>query len=238
MQVSSAVILMIEDDPGVLKLNQRALERMGYAVRTAQSLEQARALLHPKVADLFLLDVVLPDGSGMDFIREIRAVTDAPILMLTSRSANADVIGGLMSGADEYMTKPYRINELQARIVALLRMATRRANASMARGVTLGPLSLDLLAQRAFLHGQDMLLSPKEYQMLFLLARQPNQPITKQQLYQDIWQLPAPMDDRMLRNTIYRLRKKLDSGTSSLFILSERGEGYFLVCRHPATDAL
>lgn len=216
------MILMIEDNPGVLKLNRIALERKGLKTRIAPSLEKARAELARGSINLILLDILLPDGNGLEFIPEIRQTTNAPILMLTSLRDHQDVINGLLGGADDYMTKPYRIEELYARIIAMLRREERN-NGSL-QAVTRGLLTLDTISGRAFLNGGDMLLSQKEFALLLVLMQNEGEVLSKEQLYEKIWNISAVGDTRVVKTHLSNVRRKLEG--SGFTVTSTRGEGY------------
>ena len=163
------IALMVEDNEHVLALNRSVLEREGCTVLPAGNLAGARRALaeHPN-PDIVVLDILLPDGNGLAFIPELRETTPAPVLMLTSKRDYADMVKGLTGGADDYMTKPYRVEELLARMVALLH---RRDAAREGALLTRGALALDMVAQRAFLHGEDILLKPREFAALCYLMQ-------------------------------------------------------------------
>ncbi len=215
------MVFMIEDDLSMRELNERTLARRGVNTICAETLAEARRMLHEPF-DLVLLDILLPDGNGIDFVPEIRAVTAAPILMLTSKREDEDIVKGLLGGGDGYMTKPFRNEELYARIVALLRLV------EMARGneIKKGKLSLDTVANRATLSGEDMQLAPKEFAVLLLLVQNEGKTFTAERLYESVWKLPMASDDHSLRNVIYRLRKRLEAGNADYSVAMYRGEGY------------
>ncbi|RHR28613.1 DNA-binding response regulator [Clostridium sp. AF19-22AC] len=216
------VVLMVEDNEHVQELNRLVLEREGCMVLTAPSLDAARQILagHP-VIDIVVLDILLPDGSGLDFIPELKKSTAAPVLMLTSRRGYGDMVQGLTGGADDYMTKPYRVEELLARMVALLhRRETAQGNIRLTRG----PLVLDTVAQRAFLHGEDILLQPREYAVLLYLIRHEGEGVPAEQLFEAVWKLPALGNTNAAKTAVSRLRRKLSG--SGYTISSGRGTGY------------
>lgn len=218
-------ILMVEDNEHVLELNRAVLVRAGYSVVQAVSLADARGVLerHPAV-DIVVLDILLPDGNGLDFIPELRKETAAPVLMLTSKRDYTDMVRGLTGGADDYMTKPYRVEELLARIVALLhKRDMARKNSELA----LGPLTIDTVAQRAFLHGKDLLLQPREYAALYCLIQYEDEGITAEQLYEKVWKLPSNGSTSAVKTVISRLRRKLSG--SGYTITSGWGGGYRFV---------
>lgn len=218
MDIKPPVILMLEDNPNVLHLNKMVMERQGFEVHCADTIQKAKKLLWelPHI-DLAILDVMLPDGDGLAFASEVRAETGTAVLVLTSKDSYSDMLHGL-SCADDYITKPYRIEELQARAVALL-------NKKVQHVMTLrkGPLLLDIEAQRAYLHEQDMLVQPREFAVLWTLARSENQSISSEQLYTAAWNQPY-QGDGPVKTTISRLRKKLLMSGYTITVV--RGEGY------------
>jgi DNA-binding response OmpR family regulator len=149
-------ILMVEDDPQIQAVNRNMLTRRGYDVLCAMNLAEARGLLENDPPDAVVLDIMLPDGSGLDFLRELRKNgDDTPVLLLTALSKDSDVVRGLESGGDDYLPKPYNYDVLAARVDALMR---RRGMAVPVRSIEKGGLTLDLIAGRAFVNGEDLLL--------------------------------------------------------------------------------
>nr|WP_044966239.1 response regulator transcription factor [uncultured Eisenbergiella sp.] len=215
-------VLMVEDNEHVLALNRSVLEREGCTVLPAVSLAGARRTLaeHPNL-DIVVLDILLPDGNGLEFIPELRETTPAPVLLLTSKRDYEDMVKGLTGGADDYMTKPYRVEELLARMVALLH---RRDAARESALLTRGALTLDTVAQRAFLHGEDILLKPREFAALCYLMQHEGEGISAERLYETVWKLPSNGSVSTARTTVSRLRKKLEG--SGYTITAGWGVGY------------
>ena len=227
MSEGSYTILMVEDDSNVLELNRKVLARKGMRTITAKTLAQARELLYEQY-DLILLDIELPDGSGLDFTKEIRKVSTAPILMLTGRRESEDVVAGLLGGGDDYLTKPYSLDELHARIVALTRrveMAEKRC----AEPRCFGNVTMDSTLGRAAVSGKDMKLKPKEFALLWELASRRGQFIAVEDLYKKVWGASSMTSDHTLRSHIYQLRKKIDATGENLVIEQERNKGYRLM---------
>lgn len=226
------VVLMVEDNEHVLELNRLVMERAGYVVVMARNLAAARQVLgeHPAI-DIVVLDILLPDGNGLKFIPELREFTAAPVLMLTSRRDYEDMVKGLTGGADDYMTKPYRIEELLARIVALLH---RQHTARGSEALTRGPLMLDLIAQRAFLQGEDILLQPREYSVLLYLMQHEGEGIPLDRLYEAVWRMPSLGNANSAKTAVSRLRRKLNG--SGYTITSGRGAGYSFEREKKGTD--
>lgn len=221
----TGTILLVEDDLDVLRTNRRILEREGYTVLCADTLQAARACLGNGRPDALVIDILMPDGSGLDFCTEIRAATPAPILFLTALDEKSEIIEGLVAGGSDYITKPYDVDEFLARVKAQLRLAALNRTASDRRLVR-GPLVLDLLAQRAYLGGRDLLLTHKEYALLLLLMRNEGQTIPAESLYQAVWHLPMVGESRSLRKHVSTVRRKLEDGSSGYTIHSVYGKGY------------
>lgn len=220
-------VLLVEDNEALSAINRRALALAGYGVQAATSLAQAREALAAAQPDIILLDVLLPDGNGIDFCAEIRDATDAHILFLTSCAAHEDRVRGLYGGGDDYITKPYKLEELLARVSAALRrrgMARPQPQPALA----LGPLTLDPVAQQASVAGQDLLLSPKEFALLLLLAQHQGETLSAQALYQAVWKAPMGEDAGALWRQISSLKKKLAAAEDQVWITAVRGEGYML----------
>jgi len=221
MSDKKPIVLMIEDDPAIQWLNRTALARHGIDTISAGTLAEARRMLSEPF-DLVLLDILLPDGSGLDFVPEIRAATAAPILMLTGERGDADIVKGLLVGGDDYMTKPFKNEELHARIIALLRRVEIAETRS--REITKGPITLNIPESSAYLNGTDMLLTKKEFALLHLLVRNEGKTLSKETLFETVWKQSMAGDDRTLKKHLSNVRSKLaDSGYT---ISVSRGEGY------------
>jgi DNA-binding response OmpR family regulator len=199
------LVLLVEDNKNLNEANRRALEMEGYDVLTSLTQAGARRCLAEHSPDVILLDVFLPDGNGMDFCGEIRGDTDAHILFLTSLLEHEDRIRGLNLGGDDYITKPYKLEEMLSRVRAVM----RRRGMSSAKIITRGPLTLDTVATRAFLHGEDVCLKPKEFALLRLLVENAGKEFTAEELYKAVWGLDANDDTRTVKVHISGLRQKL-----------------------------
>ena len=217
-----STLLLVEDSKEVLEDNRKALVAAGYEVLAASTLAGARERLARRQPDLILLDVLLPDGNGVELCRELRDSTAAPILFLTSLGESEQIVEGLRAGGDDYVTKPYRMEELLARVEAQLRR-TERIRGEAAEGV-------GARAQRAFLEGKDLLLKPKEFQLLCVLLRGRDRFRTAEELYQEVWGLDANADARTVLVHISNLRAKLRGGREegNIQIQREGSRGYRL----------
>ena len=224
----SATILVIDDEPQIRKFLRISLVSQGYTVLEAATgadgLSQA-ALGRP---DVLVLDLGLPDMDGQQVLREFREWSNAPVLVLSVRASEAQKVQALDGGANDYVTKPFGIQEFLARIRALLRQAP--AQGAQESALELGPLTIDLGFRRVLLEGVEVALTRKEYAVLALLARHPGRVITQQQLLKDIWGPSHVENSHYLRIVVGHLRQKLaDDPTRPRFIATEAGVGYRLM---------
>lgn len=220
-------ILLVEDAPDILAYNMRRLQAEGYRVSAAPDLTRARRILAETPPDLVVLDVLLPDGSGLDFCADLRACSIAPVLFLTCLGESEQIVRGLRAGGDDYIVKPYRFAELLSRIEAQLRRTHLLARAALTGSE--GPLTLDAQAQRACLQGRDLGLKPKEYQLLALLLQGRNRYATPEALYADVWGMAAGGDVRTVRVHLSSLRKKLGEASGGRATIDcSRTRGYRL----------
>jgi DNA-binding response OmpR family regulator len=215
------LLLLVEDNEKIMNGNRRLFGFAGYETVAALTLAEARAAISATRPDAILLDIMLPDGSGLDFMRELRESGSAgiPILLLTGLTTPEDVIKGLTAGGDDYLTKPYDFPILLARVEALLRRAQR-----VPEVISRGLLSLDIASGVATLNGTDLLLNKKESALLLIFLQNSERYIDAEYLYEKIWHAPMTGSTQALKSTITRLRAKL--GGSGWNIAASRGEGY------------
>ena len=219
--MSEKLILLVEDNEQIMRGNERMLARRGYAVAAALTLGEARQAIGAQMPDLIVLDIMLPDGSGLDFMGEIRQSSKVPILLLTGLTTPEDVVRGLTAGGDDYLAKPYDFGVLMARVEALLRRAEQ-----IPEKLTRDRLILDVAANVAKLDGTDLLLTQKEFAMLLIFTQNEERFISTEYLYEKVWKQPMAGDSQSLKKTVHRLREKIkDSGWHIEF---SRGEGYSL----------
>ena len=218
-----STILLVEDNPHIMKINAQLLTLRGYQVLQAETAAQAREQLRWHPVDLIVLDILLPDGSGLELCRELKAQRPIPILFLTALGENQDVVEGLRAAGDDYLAKPYDLEVLVARIEARLRAAEE-----VRRYFGYGGLKLDLLTMTGYVNGKDIQLTQKEFTALLLLARAAERKVSQEELMEALWGPDAHAESRALWTLISRLRKKLNSQESRLEISSLRGGGYLL----------
>ncbi len=217
-----STILLVEDNPHIRKINTQVLTQRGYDLLQTDTVAGCRELMRWNPVDLVVMDIMLPDGSGLELCREIKSRFHIPVLFLTALGENKEIVEGLRAGGDDYLTKPYDLEVLVARVEARL-----RSHAESRRYVCYGCLRLDTVSLCGYLGDRDMLLTQKEFAVLLILARSAGRDVDSSQLRQ-VWGDDADGDNQALWTLISRLRKKLNSEESRLEILSRRGGGYLL----------
>ena len=224
-------VLIIEDEPGLAESVRYALETEGFDVIVAATGTAGLDLARSAGPDLILLDLMLPELSGLDVCRQIRSDSDVPIIMLTAKDSEADKVAGLELGADDYMTKPFSTRELIARIRAHLRRVTKAGQFidtnEVLRG---GRIELDIDAHVARVAGDEVQLRPKEFELLESLMRRTNRLAARHTLIDEIWGPSYFGDTKTLDVHIKRLREKLEEDSSKpKHIVTVRGLGYKFV---------
>jgi DNA-binding response OmpR family regulator len=219
-------ILVVEDDQAIAANLVRALHSVGHEVTSASTMSEARAVISVGSGtdfDLILLDLGLPDGDGADLCRELRANgSQASVIMLTARADEIDVVMGLDSGAVDYLTKPFRLAELLARVRAHLRTDEERSV------IAVGSLKVDLGAHRAWVNDQELALRAKEFELLTVLARNAGIALTREQLMSDVWDEHWFGSTKTLDVHISMLRRKLAEHPDAPRIETIRNHGYRL----------
>ena len=219
-------VLIVEDDKNIAELLQMYLEKEGYAVTSAwdggQGLEKFRTI-HP---DLVLLDVMMPVMDGWAVCRAIRAESQTPIIMLTAKSEVDDKVNGLKNGADDYITKPFEMKEVLARIEAVLRRADRSTAENTARKLVFDKLTIDMDAFELTVDGKKVDTPPKEMELLFYLASSPNRVYTRNQLLDEVWGFDYFGDSRTVDVHVKRLREKLEGISPKWCLKTVWGVGY------------
>lgn len=224
-------ILVIEDDPAVAEGLIEGIGREGFRVRWESTGGAGVAYARDRSPQLIVLDVRLPDGSGLDFCRQMRQLgLRQPILMLTVQSEELDKVLGLEMGADDYLTKPYRLRELVARIRALLRRSYGELSATDADVLYVGDLVVDRTSARVTRSGREIFLTPTEFRLLVFFGQHPGHAFTRNQLIENVWGSEGELyDDKTVSVHIRRLREKIepDPGNPEI-ILTVPGVGYKL----------
>ena len=219
-------VLVVEDDRNIADLLQLYLEKEGYSVTLAfdggEGLSKFRALQ----PDLVLLDVMMPVSDGWTVCKTIRAESQTPVIMLTAKSETDDKVAGLKLGADDYITKPFEMKELLARIEAVLRRADRGTAESSDRRLTFDKLVIDMDAFELIIDGKKVDAPPKEMELLFYLASSPNRVYTRNQLLDEVWGFDYFGDSRTVDVHVKRLREKLEDVSPSWSLKTVWGVGY------------
>lgn len=218
-------ILLVEDDPDLAAGLAFALEEEKYSVKCATDAAKTRALFGEPF-DLVVLDVMLPDGSGFDLCREIRKQSNVPVLFLTSRDDELDIVKGLDGGGDDYVTKPFRLRVLLSRIKALLRRGSAGTSAQ------LGNVRLNAERGQAYVGPSELMLTSTEYRLLSLLISHAGQILRREEILSSLWDVRGDyVDDNTLSVHIRHLREKLAVAGSTAMIATVRGLGYRLEVR-------
>ena len=231
-------ILVVDDEPAIVDLVRQLLMRHGHEVITASDGDAAFKAIYDLRPDLVVLDLMLPKLSGWEICRRVKEdkdVRDIPILMLTARRDDRDLVEGLELGADDYVRKPFSTAELEARVAAILRRSKKEKTAK--RLIT-GDLDIDLENSSVTLRGAEISLSPTEFRLLEALAERDGKMVTRDNLLACIWN-SLECETRTIDVHISRLRKKLDDGrTPALTIQTQRGRGYRLRWEPAQAEAL
>ncbi|BDG04147.1 response regulator [Anaeromyxobacter oryzae] len=220
------LVLLVEDEPAVRRFLRAAVTAHGYRLLEAGTVREARQLATSHVPDLYLLDLGLPDGDGIELTRALREWTRAPIIVLSARGREEDKVDALDAGADDYVTKPFGANELLAR----MRVALRHAQASPKEPTLIeaGPLRVDLERRAVTVSGSEVHLTPIEYKLLVLLARNAGKVLTHRQILSQVWG-PNVTQSHYVRVHMAELRKKIEPDPARpTLILTELGVGYRL----------
>jgi len=219
-QFKNRTILVVDNDRMILRNNKIKLKHIGYNVLTAATVAQAKEQLASMAPDAIVLDIMLPDGTGLDLLSELReAGSEIPVLLLTARNKSSDVARGLRLGANDYLSKPFEYDELFARIETMFRNLDL-----IPETIVKGQLTLKPMPMIAMINGDDMLLAQKEFALLLLFIKYETRIMSPEYLYEQIWGRPMSENSRALENAVSRLRKKLKG--SGYTITTEYGNGY------------
>jgi two-component system KDP operon response regulator KdpE len=224
--VSAPRILVVDDEQQILRALRTSLRAAGYEVVTAETAEGALAAAAMQPPEAFILDLVLPDGSGIDVCRELRTWSTAPVIVLSAVGEEGEKVSALDAGADDYVTKPVGIDELLAR----LRAALRRAGPSGEPLIEIGDLAVDLEKHEVRFAGKPVHLTPHEFDLLRYLARNEGKLLTHRMILQEIWGPGYGDSTNILHVNVSQLRRKLEPDPSRpQYLLTEPGAGYRLV---------
>jgi DNA-binding response OmpR family regulator len=218
-------ILVVEDDRKVASFLEQGLREEGYAVDLAHDGEEGRLKAHVHDYDLLLLDVMLPGASGLEIVRDLRSREKAtPVLMLTARDAEEDVVTGLDAGADDYLTKPFGFDELLARVRALL----RRGGAARSDRLIYADVELDRMKHDAYRAGAKLDLTPKEFRLLEFFMLNPERVVRRTELLEKVWDLTFDPMSNVVDVHMGHLRRKLRRPSADPLLHTVRGVGYIL----------
>lgn len=228
MTEPSPLILLIEDDPQTRRFLKTSLGGQGWRLTEAASGQQGLSMAQNEYLDLVILDLGLPDMEGVSVVRNLRLISDRPILILSARTQERDKIEALDAGADDYLTKPFSTGELEARLRALLRRMAKGAVTGEVFAV--GELRVDLARRQVFKAGHEIRLTPIEYRLLSLLIRHAGLVVTHRQMLKEVWGPDHLQDSHYLRIYMGQLRHKLETDPARpRYLLTEVGVGYRLV---------
>ncbi len=222
-------VLVVDDEKLIVKGIRFSLEQEGMEVDCAYDGEEALEKAREKEYDMILLDIMLPKLTGLEVCQQIREFSSVPIIMLTAKGEDMDKILGLEYGADDYITKPFNILEVKARIKAIMRrMCKEETKESFGKTLVLGDLKLDCEGRRVFIAGKEINLTAKEFDVLELLAKNPNKVYSRENLLNLVWGYEYPGDVRTVDVHIRRLREKIETVPSDpKYVHTKWGIGYY-----------
>ncbi len=229
MPEANACVLIIEDEPPIVRFLRATLGSQGYTLREAATGQAGLIQASGCRPDIVLLDLGLPDMDGLEVIRRLRAWSAVPIVIISARGQESDKVAALDAGADDYLTKPFGVPELMARIRVALRHAGRVGDQAESAVFTCGDLKFDLAGHLVFLHGQEVSLTPIEFRLLAVMVKYAGRVVTHRQLLKEVWGPHLTDESHYLRVFVHQLRRKLeDDPTRPKYILTETGVGYRL----------
>jgi DNA-binding response OmpR family regulator len=222
-----ATILVVDDEPHVVRLVIANLEPSGYKILTATDGQQALQVVQDESPDLVILDIMLPKMDGYEVCRRIREFSPVPVVMLTARSAEVDLVHGFDVGADDYMTKPFAANELLVRVRAVLRRSKWPEEVLSRHGFKAGPIEIDFAGHKVTVNGQPVKLSPTEYRLLAYMASNAGRVIFHRELLRAVWGPEYGDESEYLRVYVRYLRQKLEPDPANpRYLLTQPGAGY------------
>ena len=228
MATKPPTLLLAEDDPGMLRLVRRSLELEGYRVMVAQDGATALELASSEDLALLLLDIGLPGMDGLTVCRRVREFSEVYVIMITAWGREEDIVRGLEAGADDYLPKPFGVDQLLARVKAVLRRA-RPTGEKPRKSYQYGGLVVDFAAHRVTVDGAEVKLTPTEYQLLATLASHPGLVLTQHQLLERVWGPDYTADRHLLHVNIARVRRKIEPDPDNpRYLITRTGVGYLL----------
>jgi len=220
-------ILAIDDEEALLELVRISLQREGFSIFTATSGEEGLAIFYQIAPDLVILDVMMPGTDGWEVCQRLRQGSPVPIIFLTALASVENVVRGLMTGADDYLVKPFKVAELKARVTALLRRARMPHDQADILRFGGGDLIINCTEQIVFAYGQEVSLSPIEYNLLLFMAKRAGRILPARLLFDAIWGRYAEAGPQSVKWYIWHLRQKIEAvPRNPRFILTEQGKGY------------
>lgn len=221
-------ILIVDDEPLLVKGMKYSLEQEGYEVSFANDGEEAIKMFKDEDFGLIVLDLMLPKKDGFEVCKEIREVSDIPIIMLTAKGEDMTKIFGLEIGADDYLTKPFNILELKARIKAIFRRTEKKETGKYPSDMEVGEFKINVLGRKIFFKGEEINLTGKEFDLFLLLASNPGKIFSREELLEKIWGYEYYGDLRTVDVHVRRLREKIEKNSSSpSYIMTKWGAGYY-----------
>ncbi len=223
-------VLVVDDEKLIVKGIRFSLEQDGMEVDCAYDGEEALQYAKDKEYDIILLDVMLPKLGGFEVCQQIREFSNVPIVMLTAKGDDMDKILGLEYGADDYITKPFNILEVKARIKAIMRRTTRKETTELPKNIESGDMKLDCESRRVYISGREVNLTAKEFELLELLILNPNKVYSREALLKLVWGADYPGDVRTVDVHIRRLREKIETNPSEpKYVHTKWGVGYYFM---------
>ena len=220
-------VLVIEDEPDIRKTLEYNLTREGFDVSGCGSIKEAKKLIEIPNFSIILLDLMLPDGSGLDLCREVKSnslTQDIPIIILTAKDDEVDKVVGFELGADDYVTKPFSVRELILRVKAILKRNTKTSSMPLEINRNFGSLKMDIESHEVFIDDEEVILTALEFKLLNQLVERRGRVQTRDQLLSDVWGYSSDITTRTVDTHIKRLREKL--GSMGKYVQTIRGVGY------------
>jgi DNA-binding response OmpR family regulator len=218
-------LLIIDDDKGLTQLLSDFLSAQGYNTQTAENGKLGLRSMYERQADIILLDVTMPEKDGWETLQRIREVSNVPVIMLTARGDETDILHGFSLGADDYVTKPFSFAQLSARMHAVLNRSGQDANAE--NRISINGLEVDIRLKRVWRDGQVLALTPTEFKLLVTLMHHPGEVVSPKDLVKEVWGAQYASEIGHVRRYVWHLRQKIEPDPENpRFIFNDRGFGY------------